>query len=369
MKTISKIIAALLLLNVTAFGQNSKSTIGIAIFESKGLLLDGEQITYLAKIETEKLDKYDVLDKYEVKEVCEKNSINFNTCLGKSCLVELGTKLKADKMMSGGAERFGEKIIVTIRIIDVKSGIVDKTNVSEYLNLQPNIQEMIGISIKQILGVSYDEITLKRLTKPHELENSTNNPGKNKLNTSGVRMGLTTQTGEGYKVMTRSKANGGYNAFPVMTQFGYQFETQYLNEGNFQALVEYIPLVTGIDQGYFFPSLSILNGFRNSVSGWEFAFGPTFGLVQKANVYTIGNNVYKENEWTQRGNTGINPHEVTEQLDSRGVVKLNTGFVFAMGKTFRSGKLNIPVNAFVVPGKETWRFGLSFGFNNKNAQN
>ena len=57
-------------------------------------------------------------------------------------------------------------------------------------------------------------------------------------------------------------------------------------------------------------------------------------------------------------------HEKFVRLDSRGDYRLGSGFVLAVGKTFRSGKLNIPVNAFFIPGKRySHRFGISFGFN------
>ena len=35
------------------------------------------------------------------------------------------------------------------------------------------------------------------------------------------------------------------------------------------------------------------------------------------------------------------------------------------GKTFKSGKLNIPVNVYVIPSKDGIRMGASFGFNAK----
>jgi len=37
--------------------------------------------------------------------------------------------------------------------------------------------------------------------------------------------------------------------------------------------------------------------------------------------------------------------------------------VIAIGKTFTSGYLNIPVNAYFSPRKEGNVFGLTFGFN------
>jgi hypothetical protein len=53
-----------------------------------------------------------------------------------------------------------------------------------------------------------------------------------------------------------------------MFMFGYQFEKQYLNEGNLQALFEFIPSVTGVDQGLFLPNILFLHGLRHNRSGW-----------------------------------------------------------------------------------------------------
>lgn len=47
---------------------------------------------------------------------------------------------------------------------------------------------------------------------------------------------------------------------------------------------------------------------------------------------------------------------------------IHTGFVFAAGKSFKSGRMNYPVNVFVIPSKSGMRLGLTFGFNAKNKQ-
>ena len=149
-----------------------------------------------------------------------------------------------------------------------------------------------------------------------------------------------------------------------MFQFGYQFEVQYLNEGNYQALFEFLPTVTGFNQNIFIPSLTIMNGFRNNKNGWEIAFGPTFGVVSKANGYYDSNNSWHlASDWTDA--TTPNPNKIEKQLDSRGASELQAGFIVAIGKTFKSGKLNIPVNLYIVPNKEGLRMGASFGFNAK----
>ena len=57
--------------------------------------------------------------------------------------------------------------------------------------------------------------------------------------------------------------------------------------------------------------------------------------------------------------------EAESRFDSRGERQFDTGFVFAVGKSFKSGKLNIPVNAFFIPRRDGNRIGISVGFNAK----
>jgi hypothetical protein len=182
-------------------------------------------------------------------------------------------------------------------------------------------------------------------------------------------MGCVAYSGELQNRIAENKNSGGFGAFPLMFQFGYQFEKQYLNEGKVQTLFEFLLMITGLDQGYFIPSISILHGVRSNINGWEFAFGPTFNLLPTAKGYYDANNKWQlESTWTNNpDNANIkNPFDISERIDSRGSYMFHSSFVIAAGRTFKSGKLNIPVNAFVVPGKDGWKFGVSFGFNAKN---
>ena len=173
-------------------------------------------------------------------------------------------------------------------------------------------------------------------------------------------MGFTYFTGQTGSILKGAKKDGGFNAYPMMFQFGYQFEVQYLNQGNFQALFEFIPIITGLDQGKFLPSISILNGMRSNISGWEFAFGPVFYLNKQAKGY-----LDNDNNW-HFGDPPASSNFSTElRFDSRGEPAFDAGFVFGIGKSFKSGKLNIPVNAFFIPRRDGHRFGLSMGFNAK----
>ncbi|HEV7232384.1 MAG TPA: hypothetical protein VGO45_13700 [Bacteroidia bacterium] len=342
----------------------SRKSLTVLNIDSKGLGLDPVQMGNLVRIELEKLDTFEVMDRYDVAYVVEKNKLNIGNCYGKLCLVEIGDQIHSDKMFTGSVDLYGETIIMTFRLIDVKTASIEKTQVNEYLNLPKDLQLMLKISIRQMFGMKTDESTIAYLSKKNSFENAVNNPNKERVNLSGPRSGCTLFTGNSAKYIQAPRNQGGYDSYPLMFQFGYQFEAQYLNEGNYQALFEFLPTVTGFNQNIFIPSLTIMNGFRNNKNGWELAFGPTFGLIPKADGYYDDGNVWHlANEYNSA--VGPNPHQVQSRFDSRGNLELNAGFIVAFGKTIKSGKLNIPINGYVIPSKDGWRVGMSFGFNAK----
>ncbi|MFL5762927.1 MAG: hypothetical protein ACJ77K_03225 [Bacteroidia bacterium] len=342
----------------------SKPSVTVLNIDSKGLNIDPIEMGNMVRIELEKLDTFEVMDRYDVSYVVEKNKLNISNCYGKICLLEVGKTISSDKMFTGSAELLGETIILTFRMVDVKTGTIEKTRVDEYLNLPKELQSMVRLSMGRMFGKAVEEPLFTYLTKKNNYESAATNPDQSSVNLSGPRSGFAYFMGEAGERLQAPRSEGGYNSYPVMFQFGYQFEVQYLNEGNYQALFEFLPTVTGFNQNIFIPSLTVMNGFRNNKHGWEVAFGPTFGLVNKANgYYDDGNAWHLEDEW--KDSTVANPYHIEERVDSRGNYELQAGFIVAVGKTFKSGKLNIPVNVYVVPNKDGIRMGASFGFNAK----
>lgn len=366
MKTLklSTLILLIIMFPFTLLAQVSKKSITVLNIDAKGVVLDPAQMGNLVRIELEKLDTFEVMDRYDVAYVVEKNKLNINNCYGKLCLVEIGSTIKSDKMFSGSVEMYGETIIITLRLVDVPTATIERTQVMEFLNLPKEMQNMISITMNQMFGRKNDPDLVTKLTKKFNYESLTNNPNEERLNLSGPRMGVTCFTGNTAKILQESTQTGGYDAIPVMFQFGYQFEKQYLNEGNFQALFEFVPVITGLDQGLVIPGLTVMNGLRSNKSGWEFAFGPTFSLITRESGYYEGDVWHREGDWNPA--SGPNPNDIRKRLDSRGDLELNSAFVFAFGRTYKSGKLNIPVNVYIIPHKEGLRFGASFGFNAKN---
>jgi hypothetical protein len=318
----------------------------------------------LLRQEFEKIDRYQVLDRFDMDYILSQNKLDYQNCLSRFCLEEISQKINSDKLAIGNIKVLDKKISITIKIYDKRSKQFEKAQTSEFLDIPAEIGTMIHLTINDLNQIKNDQAIVTKLSKKNDFESSINNPEQLCLRSDGPRMGFTSFIFEKEitKILKDKKSNGGYEAFPVMFQFGYQIEKQYLNEGNFQALFEFIPMITGLDQGLFIPSLTVMNGIRNNTSGWEFAFGPTISIVKKTDGY------FDENkEWVKLGNDPNKSGFPTEsRLDSRGLPVFTTGFVIAGGKTFKSGKLNIPVNLYLIPSNDGIRFGLSFGFNAKS---
>lgn len=398
MKKIIYVLVLVLSIN-KANSQNQKKIATVLNVDSKNINYGDEQMGNLLRIELEKLDTFQVVDRYDVsyfiekktkqdynllykdlynksprkadscyKQLYKETQTRFDNCFSKLCLIEVGKVFNSDKVVTGTIERFGEIIVVTLKMIDVQSESIEKTQVNEYLNLQDEVPLMTRLSLLQLLGKPCDPELLKTISKRNNYENAINNNNKMSVNLNGPRSGFTVFTGETAKIIQSSKSQGGFNSYPVMFQFGYQFEKQYLNEGSYQALFEFLPTVTGFNENIFIPSLTIMNGFRENKYGWEIAFGPTFAGVTISNGYFDNNGKWQLSKTWDETSMGKNPNPIVSRLDSRGNIELNAGFILAIGKTFKSGRLNIPVNAYWVPSKEGSRFGLSVGFNAKKKK-
>jgi len=114
-------------------------------------------------------------------------------------------------------------------------------------------------------------------------------------------------------VENNDKNKLGETGTAFITQYGWQWESRFADGGgDVVGIVEWVALVGGMEQGKFLPSISSVVGMRTS-NGFEVGVGPNLSLSAETFV-------------------GI-------------------GMIFAIGKNFKSGSLNLPVNLVFMPGK------------------
>jgi len=344
------------------YSQTPKKKIAVAGVDVIGMDYNNALANTVVRNELNKLDIFSVMEKYDVEYYLGEDAKRFEKCLALPCLIEMGKKVGADLMLAVSVESYNNKFTLNFREVDVSAGVVSKSRTFDYISVKEQLAKMVEFSLKDIYDIKYNLEEKKVLTGQNQYESAINNPQEAISKVDGPRMGFAFFSGDAAKVLKAPKAEGGYDMYPFMFQFGYQFEQQYLNTGNFQGLFEFIPIISGMDQRRFIPSLNILHGMRNTKNGFEFAFGPNFSIIREAEgFYDATGKWILRSDW----NPSIHPAnpEFVDRLDSRGYGKIATGMVFAVGKTFRSGNLNIPVNVFVLPAKDNTRFGFSVGFN------
>lgn len=349
-----------LLSNTYSQEHYNTTSAGVITIEARNIDFDPVSLGNILRNELIKLKLFTVVDRYETLHSLIEAGKDENSCYSKSCLVEVGKQLGVEKMFGGTVDRYGGQMIVSLRVVDVATGAIDHNHIEEFIDVVESLPEMIGLCLKKMYQIPTEEALWNKLTNEEDYDNTVNNPHIQRLSLSGPRMGFGVITGEDAKRFSASSGRGGYEAFPVLSQFGYQFEVSYLNEGNVQALFEIIPTISGLEQGLFIPSMSILHGIRSNINGLEFAFGPVFYLTKKAKGFE------REGEWYLEKDHGMfvgEEYELEERLDKRGELTFDSGLIVAVGRTFRSGKVNFPVNLVTVLKKNSVRFGLSFGFN------
>ena len=139
------------------------------------------------------------------------------------------------------------------------------------------------------------------------------------IHLDGPRIGFTILSAG---VVDKARENG-VDINPFITQFGWQFESRLFRLPNgISGLVELVPLVGGLEQGQFLPSISGLLGVRGA-KGFEFGIGPN-------------------------------------------LTPLGASLVLAMGTSVQSNGINFPINLAVVPGKDGTRVSLLVGFNSRH---
>ena len=388
MKSKLFILITLFTISLTSFAQ--VPTAAVVSVYTQGVKISPDMAESLMRIEVTKTGKFNVLDKLDMLEVLNENQIDVSNCFGKKCLTTVGSQAGVDKMITGAIENLGKKIVITVKLLDVKTGNYDKIAIEEFINLDTEVQTMMQITTNKALGIENDPELLNNFVYFNQPPEAPVTYIKN----NGPRMGMSFVGGDIGQVLKNPARLGGYDASPIMTQIGYQFEGSYLSAGNFQALIEGLVFLTGVEQNMFNPSFALLNGFRSSKNGWEIGFGPTFRLSRISNGYYVNDETNNDNwrlnsQWQddpnrvaidsterttwsngQQVGTGeynytylSNPFSETTRMDSRGDIKLQAGWVWALGKTFHSGYLNIPVNAFLSYNKNGYYLGLSMGFN------
>jgi len=140
-----------------------------------------------------------------------------------------------------------------------------------------------------------------------------------KRNMGGPRLGVTYITGNDELMDKLEEKDMGQ----TMSQFGWHFEYAIIPKGGGPSfIIEFIPLLGGVEYGTLVPSATLAMGVRLP-SGIEFGMGPN-GLYDGEDV--------------------------------------NSSLVLALGKNFNYSGVSIPINLVFATNPDSNRFSVIFGY-------
>ena len=209
---------------------------------------------------------------------------------------------------------------------------------------------MYTMNLSDLISVTYSNGTTDNFsTAPVVINNNNNEQHSNKKakdkdvdemlapskKYGGPRVGLTYLAAG----TTRTRIADAFNRAditPLISQFGWQFETRIFTlESGAAGLVEFVPLIGGLEQGLFLPSANVLIGFRGA-NGIEFGVGPSVSLAGFGLVLATGAS-FKIGKVTFPVNVAFSPN-IKKMLPDTYQYNPSTGqYVTVPGTTTNSG--------------------------------
>ena len=171
----------------------------------------------ILQLELSKLNQYSVFDSFDMEEVYQRDSSYRNNCLSKSCLVAFGKELDADYMLTGSYDLLANKIVITLKMIDVKNNSMYKSGLREFTNQEKELQRMTEVVLKEMLGIPVNNELVDQLKFDNDIITKSS---VGKVSNSGPRVGVGFMTGDFYEFATRSKAQGGMDIVPAISMIG-----------------------------------------------------------------------------------------------------------------------------------------------------
>lgn len=206
---------------------------------------------------------------------------------------------------------FGFQVVFGQDILNLKNATTMTVYITEVTPTtikfkKSNDGPMYTMNLSDVISVTYSNGTTDNFSTAPVVNNNNNNNNNNAQNSNkktkdkdddemlapskrygGPRIGLTYID----KGTTRENIADAFNRSditPFVSQFGWQFETRVFTlESGAAGLVEFVPLIGGLEQGLFLPSANLLFGFR-AANGVEFGVGPSGSLAGVGLVMAIG---------------------------------------------------------------------------------
>ncbi len=154
---LSLLLCSVIALSGTANAQSEpKKTLAVLDFDVRNYPVDAQQLIDKATIELIRINKFEIVDKYDIEFISKRDQIDLKGCYSKICLEDIGKRLKCNFLLTGSYDVLGDRVAVTIRLYDVAKGSFAESTSRVYLNIPQQNLTMMEVAIKDLLAVAND---------------------------------------------------------------------------------------------------------------------------------------------------------------------------------------------------------------------
>lgn len=91
------------------------------------------QLSDRLRVELHQTDRFEVMERERMEEILKEQAFQLSdACDEKACAVEIGRLIGVQKMIIGSMGRLGRAYTLSVRMVDVESGIVERTAKEDY---------------------------------------------------------------------------------------------------------------------------------------------------------------------------------------------------------------------------------------------
>ncbi|MEJ2544438.1 MAG: outer membrane beta-barrel protein [Calditrichaceae bacterium] len=334
-------ILFILLIYQSIIAQN-KTSIAILALQGNGIS------TSEASILTDELrsvlvqtGKYDVLERNNMESILNEQGFQMSGCTSTECAVEAGKLLGVQKMVGGSVGKLGTLYNISIRIFDVQTGRIEKTETKRH---EGSIEQLLDL-IKQIGYALTDtsiDISNQIESKNTRLqkEKMPNQPDQKKSMFS-IKAGISSTTTTRHSADKIGFVIGGAFRYTIVNNFGIQSELFYATK-HFEYFDSEETMHFDNLQIMFLLSYNVIL-LKNSNIILNFNAGPSYNHILNATKKSYGETLDLKN------------------YDDASVVK-SSEFTFVFGPG-----LQIPLGAISISIEGRYELGLTEIFKDESS--
>ncbi len=128
--------------------------ISVAIYPIKPAGADAslaQAMTALLSSQLTPSPKLKVIEEAMLKAVMERQALNVSdACDDTSCQVEIGKLVKAQKMIAGDMVKFGNKFVLSLKLIDIQTGTTEFSTEDKCSCTEDQLDQLVGVSAAKV---------------------------------------------------------------------------------------------------------------------------------------------------------------------------------------------------------------------------